>query len=341
MTQYQPRYHVKRSVFILLFLIVALSLLISGCSTSGASEKTYRVGVLAGLSFVADITDGFKEAMTELGYVEGENITYDVRLTEFDIPTYQSILQELIEDEVDLILVFPTEASIEAKNAAAGTDVPVIFNFAQTEGTGLIESIREPGGNITGVRYPGPDLALRRFEILRELVPDATRILVPYQKGYPIVQSQLDIIYPAAEAAGVTLIEMPAETPAELASLLQELGATGSVDIDAVLFIAEPLIIGPEASAAISSFSREYNIPMGGAYFSVDGYGSLFGVNVDPIASGKLAAPLADKIFQDIPAGSIPVISAEMFMQIDYGMAQKMGLEIPEELLILADEVIR
>ena len=88
-----------------------------------------------------------------------------------------------------------------AKAATEGTDIPVVFAYAATEETGLIESVRQPGGNITGVRYPGPDIALKRFEVMRELAPEAKRMWIPYQRGYPIVAPQLEALAPAAEAA--------------------------------------------------------------------------------------------------------------------------------------------
>ncbi|MCA9969710.1 MAG: ABC transporter substrate-binding protein [Anaerolineales bacterium] len=330
--------HLRRASWLL--LLTCFSFILGSCGQD-TTPKTYRVGVLSGLGFIANIADGFKDGMAELGYVEGENIVYDVQETEFDIPTYQRILQQFVADEVDLILVFPTEASIEAKNATADTDIPVVFAFALIEGMGLVDSVREPGGNVTGVRYPGPDIALRRFEVLREIVPDADRILIPYQKGYPIVQPQLDTLYPAAEAAGVTLIEMPADTPAELASLLQAQQVNGEVDVDAILVLAEPLTVTPDGFAAIAEFSAAHQLPFGGAYLPTEGYGALFGINVDTIETGKQAAPLADKIFQGISPSTIPVVSAEMFMQIDYRMAQELGLDVPEGLLALADEIIR
>ncbi|MEZ4644084.1 MAG: ABC transporter substrate-binding protein [Chloroflexota bacterium] len=339
MTQHQPRHHIKNTVFILLLLITALSLLISSCSTE-EKPKTYRVGVLVGLDFLSFMTDGFKEGMTELGYIEDENIVYDIQVSGFDIANYQSILQKFVDDKVDLIYVFPTEASIEAKAIAENSGIPVVFDQALIEGMGLVDSIREPGGNITGVRFPGPDIAVRRFEILREVIPDATQILIPYQKGYPIVQPQLDILYPAAEAAGVTLIEAPVEIATDTASILQQVA--GDTEVDAILLLAEPLLGVQEAQDAILAFANERKIPIGGLYIPVEeGYGGFFSLNTNPFESGSLAAPLADKIFQGVPAGSIPVVSAEMYLQIDYGLAQRMGLEVPEGLLVLADEVIR
>jgi putative ABC transport system substrate-binding protein len=323
----------------LLVCLIGLTLLLGGCGAD--KPKVYHVGVLSGLEFVVNITDGFKAGMTELGYVEGENIVYDVQRTDFDIATYQSILQKFVADKVDLIFVFPTEASMEAKAATEGTDIPVVFNFALIEGMGLVDSVREPGGNITGVRYPGPDIAVKRFEIMRELAPDATRIWIPYQRGYPIVVPQLEALYPVAEAAGVTLIEAPADNAAEVASLLDAQARSPDLDMDAILFLAEPLAVTPDAFEVMGKFAFEHKIPIGGALMTVGDYGSIFGVNVDSLRSGQQAAPLADKIFKGTPAGTIPVVSAENFIQINYTVAQKLGVEVPESLLGMADEVIR
>src|SRR5512147_108264 len=94
--------------------VLITTLLLNGCA-SPQKPKTYKVGILIGLSFAAPIADGFKEEMTKLGYVEGKNITYNVKIVDFDLPTYQSIIKNFIADKVDLIFVSPTEASQEAK----------------------------------------------------------------------------------------------------------------------------------------------------------------------------------------------------------------------------------
>jgi putative ABC transport system substrate-binding protein len=254
---------------------------------------------------------------------------------------YKRILQGFVADEVDLILVFPTEASIEAKAATEGTDIPVLFNFALIEGMGLVDSVREPGGNVTGVRYPGPDVALKRFEVMRELLPGATRLLLPYQRGYPIVASQLEILRPAAAAAGVTLLEAPVSDAAELEADLAGRAAGGDPGVDAILLLVEPLTVSPDAFAVIGKFAAAHKLPIGGALMSVDGYDSLFGVNVNVVQSGRQAAPLADKILKGTPAGAIPVATAEGYLQINYRAAQEMGLTVPEGLLSQAHEIIR
>jgi putative ABC transport system substrate-binding protein len=214
-----------RKWWAMLSLVVVLALLLSGCGTE--EPKVYRVGILSGLDYMAGAADGFKEAMAELGYVEGENIVYDLQKTNFDLEAYKSILQGFVADEVDLIFAFPTAAAQQAKAATQGTGIPVVFAVSNVEGTGLVESVREPGGNITGVRYPGPDIALRRFDIMRELVPQATRMWIPYQRTSPIVESQFELLRPEAAAAGITLIEVPADDAAGLEADLQARAQSG------------------------------------------------------------------------------------------------------------------
>jgi putative ABC transport system substrate-binding protein len=324
-----------------LVCLVIVGLLLSGCS--GVQQpKVYRVGILSGLDFVAVITDGFKARMTELGYVEGKNITYDVQKTNFDLAAYKKILNKFVADKVDLIVVFPTEATMEAKAATQGTNIPVVFTFALIEGMDIVKSVREPGGNITGVRYPGPDIALRRFEIMRELVPQAKRYYVPYQKGYPIVAPQLEILRPAAAAAGVTLVEFPAADKEELQADLDARAKSADLGFDAIFLVVEPLTVTPEPYAVVGKFAHEHKLPIGGALMAPDeNYGTIFGVSVNPIVSGKLAAPLADKVLRGMPAGTIPVVSDESYFQINYKAAQIQGVTVPEGLLKQANEVIR
>jgi putative ABC transport system substrate-binding protein len=294
------------------------------------------------LVLAKDATDGFEDGMAELGYIEGKNIIYDVQETDFDMTAYREALKGFVEDKIDLIFVYPTEASQEAKAATEGTGIPVVFSVANVEDTGLVESIAKPGGNITGVRYPGPDIALQRFELIRELVPEARRILVPYQRGYPIVPSQLEILYPEAEAVGVTLIELPADNAAEVADSLQNyVTPEGEVTIDAILIIPEPLGVTTEPFRELACFAKQYKILIGGALMTVDGCSSLFDVGINHYKTGKQAAPLADKVLKGTPAGSIMVISSETFLKFNYKLAQELGLTVPEGVLERAVEIIR
>ncbi|MCS7177768.1 MAG: ABC transporter substrate-binding protein [Anaerolineae bacterium] len=306
------------------------------------SPKVYRVGVLSGLAFIAPAVDGFKTRMTELGYVEGQNILYDVQSATVDVAAYRRILQQFVENQVDLIFVFPTEATLEAKAATQGTDIPVVFCYVVVEDTGVVNSVREPGGNITGVRYPGPEIMLKRFEVMQRIAPHARRILLPYWRNYPTIPSQLKVLRPAAEAVGVSLIEAPIESAAELEQVLQSHRlADGSLDIDAILFMNDPVAIMPETFLVAARFADQHRIPIGGAPMEVENYRPLYDLLVDPYTSGRLAAFLADKILRGTPAGTLPVVSPEPYLRINYRRALELGLLVPESLLAEADEVLR
>jgi putative ABC transport system substrate-binding protein len=323
----------------ILIWAVVIALLLSGCGPE--KPKVYRVGILSGIDFATPTADGFKEKMTELGYVEGKNIVYDMQQTNFEPDREEQILEKFVEDKVDLIFTFPTEVSMAAKAATQGTDIPVLFAVANIEDTGLVESVRQPGGHITGVRYPGPDIAIKRFEIMLELLPQARRMWVPYQRGYPIVESQMDVLRPTAESLGVTLIEFPADGAEEIQAELDARDQSADIGMDAILFIAEPLAVIPDVFAVMGKFAAEHKIPIGGVLLEVEGYETLFGVNVEFASVGKQAATLADKILRGTPAGTIPVVSAENYLQINYGVAQELELTVPAGLLSQADEIIR
>src|SRR5512139_3686245 len=164
-------------------LVAAATLVLSGCSVLGA-KKVYHIGLFSGHPYFSPAVDGFKSKMTELGYVEGDNVVYDFQESGVDFDAYRAIVEKFVADKVDLIFVFPTEATLIAKEVTQGTNIPLIFDLASTtiESMKIIDSITQPGGNITGVRYPDTEFAARRLEILLELAPDTKRVLIPYLK---------------------------------------------------------------------------------------------------------------------------------------------------------------
>jgi len=332
--------HVRfRRQILLAILLAVVCVFLSSCSKK--KPKVYQVGILCGLDYIATIPDSFKSKMTELGYVEGKNIVYDIQRTNFEPAKEEQILKKFVEDKVDLIFTFPTEVSMAAKAATQGTDIPVVFAIANIEGTGLVDSVRQPGGHITGVRFPGPDLAIKRFEVMRELAPEAKRMWIPYQRSYPIVANQMEALYPIAKAAGVTLIEFPADDAAEIQAELDARKQLDDIGFEAIFFIPEPLSCTDDAFEVMAKFAYEKNMPIGGILMQVGDYGSIFGINVDVPKTGQQAAVLADKILRDIPAGTIPVVSSESFLEINYKAAQELGLNVSEGLLGRADKIIR
>jgi putative ABC transport system substrate-binding protein len=323
----------RRQIILLAALLVVVCMFLSSCSEK--KTKVYRVGILSGLDFLAGTFDGFKAKMTELGYVEGDNIIYDIHRTNFEPEREKQILKQFVEDKVDLIFTFPTEVSMAAKAATQGTEIPVLFANAFIEGFDLVKSVRNPGDHITGVQYPSRDIAIKSLEILLEVAPQAKRILLPYMEGYPTVPHQLEVLRPATASLGITLVELPVTSAADIEADLQARAQSADLGIDAIMHIAEPVATLPDVTAVISKFVAEHKM----AYHGTGGK-CVFILTVDPVQVGKQAAPLADKILKGTPAGTIPVVSADPVLTINYKAAQELGINVSEGLLAKADKII-
>lgn len=326
--------HRFRRAVMLPIWIVLFALLVSGCGIL-AGPRVYRVGILSGGAAFSPAAEGFKARMVELGYNEGENITYDFHVNP-DKRQQQEIIQQFVHDKVDMIFAFPTDSALAAKAATLHSDIPVVFCIATLEGADLVQSVREPGGNLTGVRQPGADVVVKRFELLLQIVPHARRVAVLYSPDYTASVNALVALEPVARTAEVELIVVPINTAEEIAPELQPLAEADQVG--AMLMLPSTVLFAPAAWQQIASFAAEQHLPLvGGGNIT----GAIFTYTPDYDEAGRLAAPTADKILHGTPAGSIPVITAEAQLKINYPLIQELGLMVPDGLLMQADEVIR
>jgi putative ABC transport system substrate-binding protein len=332
----KSRYQIQ--VLILLFVIFGF---LMGCGEKVKEKKVYRVGIVSGAETFVDIADGFKAKMTELGYVEGENIIYDLQGLNADPEGEKQVAEKFVQDKVDLIFAFPTDPAVVAKAATQGTDIPMVFAMAGIEGNNLVESVPKPGGNITGVRFPGPELTVKRFDFLNELVPHAKRVYLIYDRNYPTTIPSLEGLRPAASSLGIILVEDPVNNVQELQAALQKRAALDDLGIDAILIMPDILNNSPDGYLPILKFANKHKLPIGGGMKFTADLGAMYSFVPENVDQGKLAAILADKIFKGIPAGSIPVVTPEARLRLNYKVIQELGLKVSEGLLSRADEIIR
>jgi putative ABC transport system substrate-binding protein len=323
---------------IVLVILLAMSVL----STVGCSQKpkTYKIGVISGHPFFMPAFEGFKEKLTALGYKEGDRIIYDVADLNVDMDAYEQAAKKFVADKVDLIFSYPTEATQIAKKVTEGTNIPVVFTLAIVEDTDIINSLREPGGNITVVRFPSVELSSRRFDVLMQVKPSIKKLFVPVLEGYPSVPYQSKSVAVLAKQAGVTIEEVGFTSPDELTSFLDKRKAQKNIGMDAILCYAEPISITPPFMSPVIAFAQAEKIPISGVFLE-GGPSVVIHVMLVPKETGELAATLADKIFNGTAAGTIPVLTPEIYLKIDYALAQKIGLTIPEKILKQATEIIR
>ena len=331
----------RSTIFFVFFVIgVFLLLIVSWWFSVGLQRtdpvKIYHIGILNGLDSFAPAVDGLKERMTDLGYIEGGNIVYDIAYTNFEPQKERATLERFVSEKVDLIIALPTDVAVTAKSVTQGTDIPVVFVDSFTEGTGLIDRIDRPGGNITGVRYPGPDIFVKNLEIIHQIAPQAKNIYLPYDPNYPATTPTLDKLRPSARSLGFTLVEAPVLSLDALRSDIDERLQMKDPEIDAILSMPSPTTYTSAGIAELRRLSLQRKLLLAGP--TTD---SVFGIHVDAVETGKQAALLTDKILHGAPAGNIPVVSSEMHLNINYRLAQELGYDIGEELLIQADKVIR
>jgi putative tryptophan/tyrosine transport system substrate-binding protein len=300
--------------------------------------KTYHVGVLSAVDYFFPIVDALKTNMADLGYIEGENIFYDVQ--KGPAVGNQAILNKFVQDKVDLIVVFPTEATLEAKEATKNTNIPIISLVAYFEGNGLINTTQNPGGNITGVRLSINEVCAKRLETLNKIDPSAKRIMVPYLKDYTTVQPGLDTVKTIAASLGLTIVEAPFASPPEMTSYFSAL-ASGDVGFDAILLIAEPVSIVTDFADQIFAFADAHKIPVAGVDVKDVASGPILGIMASNSEYARLAAPIADKIFRGTLVGSIPIATPENDLEINYKVIRSLGLTVPEDVLDLATKVVR
>lgn len=326
---------------IILILSIIISLLLVACGASD-SPKVYRVGVLSGVDVFNVAVDGFKAKMLELGYVEGENISYDVQMAGGDAEKMQEIAQKFVDDNVDLIFVTTSRASQITRSATENADIPVVFTMVMDPvGGGIVPNLANPSGNVTGIGNPIAFILDKRLEFLRQMAPDTKSIWIPYNPNYPTVNVSLPAIREAASAMGLNLIETKVTSPDAFLAELEMIAKADTLDFDAIHVMPDPVIQHPKSWQALLAFANEHNLPIAANAIGQTKEGALFSYADDNFETGQFAAHLVDEILKGSKPATIPIIFAEPHLVINYKVAQTLGLTIDEGLLNQAAEIIR
>jgi putative ABC transport system substrate-binding protein len=292
----------------------------------------YTIGIAS--EFLAEeILDGFKNTMTELGYVEEENITYIYHgILGGGQQANEAEIESLMAEHVDLLLTFGNAPTQVAQKAVEGTDIPVVFAPATNPlGEKFVASLRHPAGALTGIQSTDP--TPKALEWLLRLAPDTTLVYAPYHSADRIAQMSIKLLPDTATQLGVELVLDEVSSGDQVLAAVKKL-PPGS----AILFPISPSI--DPSLDDILDLAVELGIPAGSTTNLIQDK-LLFTYAIDLPYIGEQAGVLVDKILKGAKPGELPVETAEFILLIDLRTAQAIGLDIPDEILRQAQRIVR
>ena len=297
--------------------------------------KVYRIGMLERTSPATNAAnfEAFRRGLRELGYVEGKNLVIEYRSADGRDERFAGLATELVRLNVDLILTRGTPAALAAKNAT-GTIPVVITGLADPVGQGIVASLARPGGNITGVSAIVTELYAKRVELLRELLPRASRISALFNMSNPSLPPAWKEIETAARSLGMQPQLLDVRKPEDL----------GPAFDGAVRRRTDALVVGLDtltqaSQRLIVDLAAKHRLPA--VYASMEFAGGLVVYGVNYPDHYRRAATFADRIFKGTQPGDLPVERPMKFeLIINVKTAKALGLTIPPSLLQRADQVI-
>jgi putative ABC transport system substrate-binding protein len=293
--------------------------------------KVYRIGFLRAGQPPKSWVEAFQQGLRERGY--GQNVVVEFRFTDGSVDQLPGLADELVRLKVDVIVASAAPPALAAKKAT--TSVPIVFvSVVDPVELGLIPSLGRPAGNITGLAISSADLAGKRLELLRELVPKLRRVAVLWDQANPTNPMQLKGAEIAARTLGMQLEPVPVRGPNDLDSGFKAVrGADGLLKADSPLFTMH--------RARIVRLAATSRVPAIYGYREMVEVGGLMSYGAHLGDLHKRAATYVDKILKGAKPADLPVEQPTKFeLVINTRTAQSLGLAIPPSLLLRADQVI-
>ena len=331
------RSHARSAVIHTKLWNVAIMTLMGSISitNAAATEKILTIGSLNTADQFIDAFQGFKSRMAELGHKEGQNIRYEYHNSQGNAEQLRTMTQKLVQDKVDMIVTTSTTGTVVAAKATKGTGIPVVFLSAANTQL-LVKGFSGSGNNVAGISSASLELTGKRFELLRELVPGAKRIVMPVDPKGVNYRMIVEENREAAAKLGFVISELHVRNVDEIASAV---GAINRKSYDAVFSPADTVV-----SAGIDWVVKQAikeKLPTITALLVNVARGCLATYASDYAELGKQGAVLADKILKGAKPADLPVeLPEKIKLSLNLKTAKAIGLKIPKSMLLRADEVI-
>src|SRR5215471_10189731 len=280
--------------------------------------------------------DAFRQGLRELGYIEGQSIGVEYRFASGQVERYPGLAAELVRMNADVIVAPATPQALAAKHATSS--IPIVFVLvADAVGAGLITNFARPGGNITGLTSSSAELGGKRLELLKEMVPKASRVAVLYN---PTDRSNVLILKQLQESVpSLGLILQPLEIR-EAREFAGAFAAMTRQRADAMF--GTPGALTFEHRKVLVNLAARHRIPAMWGHRSFVDAGGLMSYAVNLYDQNRQAAVFVDKILKGAKPADLPVEQPTKFeLVINLKTAKALGLTIPQSVLVRADEIIQ
>jgi putative ABC transport system substrate-binding protein len=322
------------------FLVIAAGSMIAAASSIRAqpTPKQYRIGFLGAGERPADGAPppSLRQALRDLGYREGTNVTYLARWAESRKERLAALAAELVALKVDLIVTVGSPAAAAAKDASP--TIPVVMAVSgDPVGVGLIASLARPGGNVTGLTDNATTLSAKRLEILKGAVPKASRIAVLWNAEDQAMTLRYQAINRAAQVLGVSVQPLGVREPNDFG---RAFAAMDREHPDALFMVTDALT--NLNRRRVLDYANAHHLPAMYEYPSLVHDGGLmsYGPSFDDLF--QLSAVYVDKILKGAKPSELPVEQpTRYYLVFNLKTAHALGLTIPQSLLLRADEVIQ
>jgi putative tryptophan/tyrosine transport system substrate-binding protein len=310
------------------------------CSSAAAQNvnPTSRVGYLSVLSPSSDSArmEAFRRGLRELGYVEGQNISIEPRYAQGKLDQLPDLAGELVHLKVDVIVVGGSTATGAAKKATRQIPIVMAHGSDPVE-LGFVASLAKPRGNITGLTHLAPELGGKRLELLKDIVPQLTRIAVLTDPGAGGHGPQIKELEVAAPALGLKLQRVEVRAANDLES---GFAAITRDRVGALVGLQLPTL--DRLRKQIVDLAAKHRLPAVHPNNEYVEAGGLMCYSADIVALFRRAATYVDKILKGAKPAELPVEQPTKFeLVINLKTAQQIGITIPPNVLARADKVIR
>ena len=295
--------------------------------------KKYLIGFIA--HEYETMYDSFFQGLRELGYIEGQNVTIERRYAQGHPDRFEEFAREMVKLNADVIVTITTPAVLAIKSVTKTIPI-VIPNAIDAVGAGLVASLDHPGGNVTGGTLLQAELSVKRLELLKEMVPELSRVALLWNAGNPAYVRAWTQSQGAAQTLGVALQRYEVRGQTDFQSVF---AAMTQQRPDALVVLEDALTI--EHRKEIVDFALQNNLPS--SFFAKEAVeaGGLMSYGASWPDAFRRGAKIVDKILKGAKPSDLPVEQPTKFeLAINRKTAKALGLKVPVALLATADEVL-